>query len=83
MIIPLLVEHRGLDRLHSFARRLLPWLPVRSPADRSLFEYPPDILTYAGALSGSTPHTKFNIKRNDQMIIPLLVEHRGLEPLTS
>ena len=78
-----LVEHRGFDRLHRFARRLLPWLPVRSPADRSLFEYPQDILTYARALSGSTPYTKFNIKRNDQMIIPLLVEHRGFEPLTS
>ena len=80
-----LVEHRGLDRPHRFACVLPPWLPVRSPADRSLLEYPPDILAYAHALSGSRPrYIMQKMKRDGIKAVSLhLVEHRGLEPLTS
>ena len=57
----------------------------RPPSDRSLLEYPPDILAYAHALSGSRPrYIMQKMKRDGITAVSLhLVEHRGLEPLTS
>ena len=43
---------RDLTASRRFACRLPPRLPFRSPSDRSRFECPPDILTFAHALPG-------------------------------
>ena len=50
-----MVRQAGIDRLLALsslplACRLLPWLPVRSPADRSLPEAPPELRAHARAL---------------------------------
>ena len=52
----------------------------RPPSDRSLLEYPPDILAYTRALPGSRPKKIQKTKQDGQKTVSFcLVEHRGLD----
>ena len=76
-----LAEMEGFDRLHRSACRLRPWLPARSPSDRSLLESPPDFLNDARALPGPNPRRSDKKDRtpSDDGVC-LLAEMEGFTP---
>ena len=74
----------GIDRLLRTARRLLPWLPFRSPADHSLSGVSQELRTDARALPGSIPRCTLYHNSKEGWAKPILlccmVTHRGIEP---
>ena len=63
----------GIDRMLRSARLLRPRLPLRSPADRSLFEAPQVLLTDAHALTGPIPCIQFRIIKKGRLKPTLLI----------
>ena len=81
------VTHRGLTAcfvLLRSSRRLLPWLPFRSPADHSLSEASLELRTDARALPGSIPRCPLYQNSRKRWVNPIffccMVTHRGIDP---
>ena len=76
-----LVEYRGITRMLRIRR---PAPPLSGGLDPSLFERPPDVLsTLRPFRVRSPPFNQKATRDGSSRLLHLMVEYRGIEPLTS